>query len=250
MSEPLRCFWAVSPPEPIRASLAPAIDAIAATLDASRLDAIRLDASRIDASRIDTGGARERQVVDAGHPVPAGVGAQAAPLTEAVRYVPAEQLHITLKFIDAIERGALPKLVAGVASRLSRQAPFDVTLAGVGAFPGARDARVLWVGVADGTSQLARAARGIDAASARCGVARERRPFRPHLTIARLRSARAIALQQLPAPESATFRVQEAVLYESRPSSQGATHIPLSRLPFGQAPEDLDTFFADLPALD
>lgn len=149
------------------------------------------------------------------------------------RFAREEGLHLTLKFLGDVPRDALPGLLARAASRLQREEPFQASLAGAGAFPNARAARVLWVGVGEGAGRLAALARKLEAAGRAIGAPRERRPYRAHLTLARLRQPRAVALERLPAPDPCSFSVEEVVLYESRLSSSGAIYSPLARLPLG-----------------
>ncbi len=155
---------------------------------------------------------------------------------EGVRLTPAENLHLTLKFLGDLPQHALPKLLARAAARLAPERPFEVTLAGLGAFPNARAARVLWVGAAQGAAPLAKLARKLEAAGKGVGAQRERRPFHAHLTLARLREPRRVPIERLPAPDSSGFSVEEVVLYESRLSSSGASYSPLARLPLGADP--------------
>jgi 2'-5' RNA ligase len=159
-----------------------------------------------------------------------------------VRWVPAENLHLTVKFLGDVEVERLPELARRVAAKLVRERPFEVELAGLGAFPSARAARVLWLGIASGASELARLARKTDAAVARLGVPREHRPYRAHLTLGRLRSPARFSLERVRAPDPVAFPVRELVLLESRPPAQaGASpeYVPLVRLPIGadEAPD-------------
>ncbi len=154
-------------------------------------------------------------------------------LSEGVRWVDEPGLHVTLKFLGEIGPSAIPKLLQRAVARLVHVAPFRVELAGTGAFPNARAAKVLWIGIGEGTSALAKLARKLDAAGVGAGAPRERRPFRAHLTAGRLREPRRVAMERFPAPAAAGFSVEEVVLYESRPSSSGASYVPLARLPLG-----------------
>ena len=101
------------------------------------------------------------------------------------RWVPAENLHVTLKFLGAV----WPRLTAWVPERLEAAAggrqPFGVVLDGLGAFRSARSARVIWVGLADDPpGAMAATAASIDAAVA-AEFRPETRPFSAHLTLAR-----------------------------------------------------------------
>lgn len=165
--------------------------------------------------------------------------ALAADCEAPVRWVADESLHLTLKFLGAIRPDVIPKLLGRASSRLAREQPFRVDLAGVGAFPNGRAARVVWLGIGEGAGELAKLARKLEAASR--GVAqRERRPFRAHVTLGRLRDPAPVPVERAPAPDSCSFSVEDVVLYESRPSSAGVAYIPLARLPLGAEADPSD----------
>ena len=82
---------------------------------------------------------------------------QGAP--DGVRWVPEENLHLTLKFLGDVEPDRIPKLIAVSTAKLERVVGFEVMLGGLGAFPNARSARVVWLGVQAGGPELARLAR-------------------------------------------------------------------------------------------
>jgi len=184
--------------------------------------------------------------------LPEAVRADAARVSEALRervseasWTPPESLHLTLKFMADLEADRIPKLIASAAGKLARSESFRVSLEGVGAFPDHRLARVLWIGIGEGRTSLARIARKLDGSAARQGAERDRSAFRAHLTLARLREPGPLPAS-LPTPNSLPFTVGEVVLYESRLSSAGATHVPLTRLPLG-AVEDSTIEFAPEP---
>jgi len=152
-----------------------------------------------------------------------------------VRWVEPASMHLTLKFCGDVPEDRVEELIRRCGARARGVEPFDAAIAGLGAFPNAREARILWAGVVDGVSELARLARKLDAACARLGVERERRPYRPHLTLGRLRQPRRIAVERLVGPERIAFRVGEVVCFQSRLSPRGAEHVPLARLPLGGA---------------
>lgn len=166
-------------------------------------------------------------------------------LPAAVRWLPEEHYHLTLKFLGEFPTDRIPELLMRAWSRLARSEPFTAELAGVGAFPSTRDARVLWLGLGRGQAEFARIARKLDSAAGRFGVKREPRPFRAHLSIARLRDPEEIPLDQLLGPDSMPFSVAEVVLYESRLSPAGASYFPLNRLPLGQPKDPLIEFVPD-----
>ncbi len=150
-----------------------------------------------------------------------------------VRWVPAENHHLTLKFLGEIAEDRIDALVARAGAKLAPVAPFEVALAGFGAFPSAREARVLWLGVARGSAALAKLARKLDTAARVAGAERERRPFSAHLTLGRLREPARVEIERLTPPTSVTWTVAEVVLYESRLAPDGARHVPLAHLALG-----------------
>ncbi len=152
-----------------------------------------------------------------------------------VRWTKPENLHLTLKFLGDVSAEQVPRLISRADAKLRRVPPFEVELAGFGALPNARAARILWLGVAKGSRETARIARKLDAAAASIGVERERRPFRAHLTVGRLRPPARAPIESVEAPSGIAFCVEEVILYESRLSSEGARYILLARLPLTEA---------------
>lgn len=153
------------------------------------------------------------------------------PAPEGIRWIPEWQRHLTLKFLGDVDPQVLPDLKAQIASRIARERPFEIQLAGLGAFPDARVAAVIWLGVSRGAGRLARLARRIDAAAKRFRIAPERRPFQAHITLGWLRQPRRIHLERVLAPKAVTLRVARVTLFESRLAAAGATYVPLAQLP-------------------
>jgi 2'-5' RNA ligase len=107
---------------------------------------------------------------------------------ERLRWVPAEQWHLTLAFYGEVAETKLDKLTEGLARVAERTAPFAIRLAGAGTFPRQpTKARVLWVGLDGEVDALRRAADRCAGAGRRARIAMEDRAFRPHLTLARAR---------------------------------------------------------------
>ncbi len=155
------------------------------------------------------------------------------------RWVKTENLHLTLKFI-----GAYPEEDVGVLSNELREtggrcAPFEAALGGCGAFPSPGKARIIWVGMTRGVAGAEAVARKLDARLDKVGIAREGRPFRGHITIARLKQpgdCRTILDdlgKDLAGLLDMTFIVDEVVLYRSILGPQGPTYIALDRIALG-----------------
>lgn len=100
------------------------------------------------------------------------------------RPVPPPNWHVTLRFVGKVEEIAYERWL-GEMDTAALPGRFRMALTGLGAFPRSARATVLWVGVqGDGLTELAAA---VDEAADGAGLGREERPFRPHLTVARVR---------------------------------------------------------------
>jgi 2'-5' RNA ligase len=156
-------------------------------------------------------------------------------LAPQVKWVRAENLHLTLKFIGEAETAKLDAIRAALAEASSSHA-LELTVQGLGFFPDDKRPRVLWAGIRApiGLAQLAVA---VDASLASLGFAREQRPFAPHLTLARFAGTRPPeplleAIQREATHAFGTWRATEFHLVESRLKSAGAEYTTLQSFPF------------------
>jgi len=148
------------------------------------------------------------------------------------RPVPDEALHVTLAFLghrpagDAERAAAVVRACAGPAA--------DLAL-GAGLLLPPRRARVLCAEVRDGSGALGRLQARLARELAEAGLYEpERRPFRPHATVARLRAgARAPRVAPGDGPEPVGFDGGSVTLYRSRLSHAGARYEPLERVTIG-----------------
>ena len=153
--------------------------------------------------------------------------AAALPEDPALRVVPAENLHVTLVFLgrqDDADAAAIAAAVTGAARPL---APLSVT--GAAWLPGARRPGVL-VADLDAPDELA-----VVHAELLTGLAPwhepERRPLRPHVTVARVRRGMRPRVADLPVPPTVSFSAAALVLYRSHTGPRGARYEPLARAP-------------------
>jgi 2'-5' RNA ligase len=155
------------------------------------------------------------------------------------RWVRPENLHLTLKFIGYYEEEGLERLSSELRAATERCRPFQAALGGCGSFPSQRKARVVWVGMATGAPEAEAVARKLDARLEKVGVQREKRGFRGHLTLARIKQPhdctatledmvlRLEGLKEMP------FEVDEVVLYRSILRPQGPEYTALQRFSLG-----------------
>jgi 2'-5' RNA ligase len=117
------------------------------------------------------------------------IHAAAAPLrrrTVPVKWVDPEGLHLTLKFLGAVDPDRLADIVAALERACRGARPFPLPIGGFGAFPTPGRARVLWVGC-EPVPPLELLQHGVEREFAPLGFPVEGRPFRPHLTLGRAR---------------------------------------------------------------
>ncbi|MBM3321770.1 MAG: RNA 2',3'-cyclic phosphodiesterase [Candidatus Eisenbacteria bacterium] len=109
-------------------------------------------------------------------------------LGEPVRWVPAENLHVTLRFFGDIGNEGRARIEKRVRQAASGTAPFLFRLGAAGAFPNLRGARVLWVGVSEGEEALVSLAARVEDSIEGLGFPREKR-FHAHITVGRTKGA-------------------------------------------------------------
>ncbi len=136
-----------------------------------------------------------------------------------VKWVPVHQFHFTLKFF-----GEIPVPRTDDAASVLRQvaagfAPFTLEAVGLGAFPSPARPSVLWAGLGQGRAELVDLAAQVEAGMTVAGFPREPRPFKPHLTLGRIREgtvASPAVTQALQAQVSyGSWRVERLVLMKS-----------------------------------
>lgn len=142
------------------------------------------------------------------------------------RWVPAEQLHLTLRFIGEVDGGRFREI--GEALDDVRANPFELQLSGFGCFPPRGPARILWVGV-EPTAPVAALHRKVENVLVRQGLVEpEKRKFSPHVTVARLQNVPVAKLGNFLAGNnlfrSETFTVTNFHLYSSELTPKGPIH--------------------------
>ncbi|MBZ5522617.1 MAG: RNA 2',3'-cyclic phosphodiesterase [Acidobacteriia bacterium] len=162
------------------------------------------------------------------------------PFAPDARWTRPESLHVTLKFVGQADDAKVEEIRQALLQ--VKAPPLEVGFRETGFFPGARAPRVFWAGV-EAPKALPALAAAIDAALEKIGIAREDKPYHPHLTLARAGSAPAAnrAFRQLPpklpaeVPQFGTMTAQEFFLYKSEPLRGGSRYTKLERFPLKDA---------------
>ncbi|MBD3391363.1 MAG: RNA 2',3'-cyclic phosphodiesterase [Chitinivibrionales bacterium] len=142
------------------------------------------------------------------------------------RWVPQEQLHLTLRFIGEVNGSQYDDIVASLEQVQYRT--FPLRLAGTGYFPPKKAPRVLWVGIEE-NGHVRDLFQLVENALHEAGIAREKRKFSPHVTVARLRDRVRPAdvapfLSHTGLFKTEPVQVNEIHLYSSVLRPEGALH--------------------------
>ena len=148
------------------------------------------------------------------------------PHLNGLRWLTAEQLHLTLSFIGDVEAAAEDRLHEALSE--VRVAPFFLPLYGVGVFNVRGRPSVAWAGVGKGHPHLFALHRRIQDAILHAGLEPDLKPFHPHITIARAKGISRQALQpflrKYAEADFGMFEVKSFELYSSVLAAEGAIH--------------------------
>jgi len=153
-----------------------------------------------------------------------------------LRWVAPANYHVTLAFLGWTGVDALGPVCDALGAATAGLDRITFRTSRLGAFPSFDKASVLWAGIEDGAA-LGRLAQSIGEAVAGLGFERDARPFHPHVTIARLPSARALRDVVLPMAEQmfGDTRIDSVTLFESETNSSGSIYRELSKIAFKRA---------------
>jgi RNA 2',3'-cyclic 3'-phosphodiesterase len=149
-----------------------------------------------------------------------------------VKWVQPQGLHVTLKFLGSIDEKIVPELSRGLDSVAGAYPKLPVAFSRLGAFPDARRPRVVWVGLSGDVRVMSEIAGRVDKICTSFGMEPEKRPFRAHITIGRLKVPTVVDLAQ--EVRESPFTIQNIVLYKSELSPAGARYSVLHRSVLGQ----------------
>ena len=170
--------------------------------------------------------------------------ATAAARRAKVTWIPADRMHLTIRFIGEVDEGTASMVRAALEEPLG-VAPFSLTLSGAGTFPKSGTPRVVWLGVTEGREPLLRVEREITARLTPLGVPEEERAYSPHLTLARVRDPAGLKstplLDGLTDRRIGTTHIDAITLFQSKLSPKGPTYTPLLRTPLAGVGAGLKT---------
>ncbi len=156
----------------------------------------------------------------------------------AVRWVNPQSMHVTLKFLGDVPERQIPAVKMALQEAVVRHSAFFLELSNIGSFGGREGIRLMWAAVAGDVLRLEALARDVNRALAVVGFQPETRPFRPHLTLGRVRNdvptrqraeiEVAVGKTKIPVCE---WRTAEISLIRSRLQPDGARHDIVATFP-------------------
>jgi 2'-5' RNA ligase len=159
------------------------------------------------------------------------------------RWVRSENIHLTLKFLGNINPGDINQIGVVISEAAEKSAPLRLSVQGIGFFPGIKRPRVVWVGLGGQVQQLIELQLTLANKLEPFGFPKDKRPFKGHLTLGRIKEAVSPKTIRRIIQEYADFGTQEftagqIILYKSDLRPSGAVYTPLQRVDFGM-PNDV-----------
>jgi len=147
--------------------------------------------------------------------------------SDTVRWTPLNKLHITLHFLKAFDLKDLENLSKKVEEQLKQFPPFEISVEGLELFPSGKHPKVISFNIPTREkNEILELAKVISNEIKNCGYPPEARPFRPHLTLARIQKPADVDNINI---KHFQFIANEVILFESRPSIEGSQYIPLKK---------------------
>ncbi|MBD3287368.1 RNA 2',3'-cyclic phosphodiesterase [candidate division KSB1 bacterium] len=151
-----------------------------------------------------------------------------------ISWVKPGNIHLTLKFLGNIDESKIEEIVSAIERASAEILPFDIFIKRLGVFPNFKRPRVIWVGT-EQNEILARLAKNIDMNMSQLGFAREKRGFKAHLTLGRVKGVRGLTecLEILDINKEfngGSFIAKEVLLIKSDLKPTGAVYTPLRRI--------------------
>ncbi len=158
---------------------------------------------------------------------------------DGVRWVPLDNLHLTLKFLGEVDNTLIPEVCKTVRECCEPTPVTELHVCGVGGFPNAERPRIVWAGIETGGDVLAALVERLEIAFAKLGFKREPRDWMPHLTLGRTRRGGrnpAQLQQRISAHADLDLGWMEATevrVYASYLDKQGPTYHVMDTIPLG-----------------
>jgi len=154
-----------------------------------------------------------------------------------VRWIRPESIHLTLKFFGDISENAVANISAVTEKAAAAVRPFELAIGGAGVFPDMNRPRIIWLGMNGDVARLVAFQNELEQTLQGMGFPREERPFRPHLTLGRIKAPKGMtgladALNKGETFAAGRFKASVLGLFKSDLTPQGAIYTQLAGYPF------------------
>ena len=151
-----------------------------------------------------------------------------------IRWVQAENLHLTLAFSGDIPSEQVPLICSALEKRVSTLDEFDLELQEIALFPPGKNPHVLAV-IVRSSEALVALHQKTNQALKQCGIILEKRKFRPHITIGRLKQTRGKKPQIPPYPLFLKSPVDHISFFKSVLTPKGPHYTSLANISLQQS---------------
>ena len=160
------------------------------------------------------------------------------PKSPDVKWVTANNIHLTVKFLGDTDEKLIPRIRTAMNETVAAFQPFESVMDRVGGFPNLMKPRVIWVGGSQPIEEAIRMAAEIDRRMHELSFEKEKRPFKAHLTLGRVREGRSISplatylesFKLTPIP----LKLDRLVLFKSTLTPKGSIYERLHEAKLGQ----------------
>lgn len=153
----------------------------------------------------------------------------------AVKWVKAENLHITLKFLGWVEVKQLDNLIKLTREAISGFESFKISFENLGTFPPGENPKIIWVGTDKGGHKLCKLAKNLEETLAAFGYKKESREFKSHITIGRVKGKQGAdklkaKIKSLKAPKFGAVLVDRISIMKSTLTPKGPIYEKVKEL--------------------
>ncbi len=167
---------------------------------------------------------------------------QAGYSRRGVRWVEADQMHLTLRFFGNVAAAQVPAVTEALAASARTFSRFSLRTDQLGCFPNTRYPKVIWIGIAGDTQALLKLQSAVASATQSWGDAPAEKSFAPHLTLGRVKTIHArelaelnTAMEQLPALSPVNWAVNKLEFIQSTLGPNGPVYRRLAECPLAAA---------------
>ena len=157
---------------------------------------------------------------------------------ESARWVARDNIHLTLKFLGSITEEQLADIESVLAAKAGVFKRFSFACGALGAFPNQKRARVLWAGIDKGAREFIELSKLVNTALEPLGFERDDKPFKPHITLARLNPPKSIEQPLRTVPEASyqgrSVPLEGITIFQSHLKPTGVEYTSRAFIPLGK----------------